>query len=89
MALDKGIDCPKPDVLKFHRAFLRNMARGGRMYELGLMAEYNMVRMKPFSNMALAPKMMLTRRLSFLLPPKRVKGFRGWIKKIWQRKNPK
>ena len=76
--------CAEPQVLKFHQTFLKNIARGGRLHEMRLMGEYNLKTAKPLYNMTLAPKMILTRGLKFLLPPKKIKGFKSWFKKIWK-----
>jgi len=83
-ALAAGITCPKPDVLKFHRTFLSDIGRRGRIYEMRLMGEYNMRTFRPFHNMSLAPKMVLSRRLH-LLPPHTIKGFKAWMKKLWKK----
>ena len=82
-AFKQGIPCPKPGVLTFHRTFLNDLSRRGRLHELRMMSEYNMRTMNPFHNATLAPKMLLSGRLH-LLPPKRLKGFRKWIKKLWK-----
>ena len=78
--MDK-ISCPKSEVLTFHNTFIGDFARRGRVHELRMMGEYNLRTGRPFHNVWLAPKMLLNRRLH-LLPPKRLKGFRNWIKKI-------
>ena len=83
-AVARGIPCPVPEVLAFHEAFLRDVARRGRVHELRMMAEYNLRTGRPFRNARLAPKMLRTRRLR-LLPPRRVKGFNRWLRKVWKR----
>lgn len=80
-ACELGIPCPKPDVLTFHRAFLGDLARRGRMHELRFMGEYNFRTGKPFHNVKLAPKMLAKGRLP-VLPPRRLKGFRGWMRRL-------
>ena len=82
-AVQQGISCPKPNVLTFHRTFLQSFARRGRMHELRMMSEYNLRTGKPFHNVKLAPKMILKRRLH-LFPPRRLKGFSNWMKKLWK-----
>ncbi len=82
-AVKKGIHCPKSEVLTFHRTFIGDFARRGRVHELRMMGEYNLRIGKPFHNVGLAPNMLLKRRLH-LFPPKRLKGFRNWLKKIWK-----
>ncbi len=83
-AIEQGIPCPMPEVLSFHRTFINTFARGGRMHELWMMTENNLRNLKPLHNAKLAPKMLLTGRLH-ILPPRGLKGFRNWIKKIWKK----
>lgn len=83
-ALVRGVECPCPDVLTFHRNFLHDLSRRGRVHELRMMGEYNLRTGHPLHNASLAPKMFLKGRLS-LLPPKGVRGFKRWIKKLWKK----
>ena len=83
--VDRKLPCPQPDVLTFHRTFLTDMARRGRVHELRFMGEYNLRSGHLLKDVELAPKMLLSRRLR-LLPPKRVRGFRSWIKRLWKSK---
>ncbi|MFC1782363.1 4Fe-4S dicluster domain-containing protein [Planctomycetota bacterium] len=87
-AIKTGAECKRPEILKFHQTFLSNISGRGRLYEMGMMGKYNLITGKPFHNMSLAPKMLLTGRLH-LLPPKRIKGFKGWMQKIWKAKTQK
>ena len=73
-----------PEVLSFHRTFINTFARRGRMHELWMMTENNLRNLNPLHNAKLAPKMLLTGRLH-ILPPKSLKGFKNWIKKIWKK----
>ena len=83
-AIERGLPCPYPDVLKLHQTFLADIARRGRTHEVRMMAEYNLRKGKLFDNIGLAPKMFFKGRLK-LLPPKAVKGFKVWMKKLWKR----
>jgi heterodisulfide reductase subunit C2 len=83
-AIKSGIPCPKPNVMKFHRTFLGDVARRGRVHELRMMGEYNLRSGDPLHNAQLAPKMLLRRRLH-ILPPKRIKGFKSWLKKLMKK----
>jgi len=83
-AVAQGVECARPEVLEFHRNFLRDVGRRGRVHELRMMGEYNLRRGKPFENAGLGPKMLLKGRLH-LLPPKRIRGFKRWMKKLWRR----
>ena len=80
-AVAQGIECPNPEILKFHQTFLKDLGRRGRIHELRMMGEYNLRIGKPFNNIALAPQMFLKGRLH-VLPPKSLKGFRRWMEKI-------
>ncbi|MFC1542022.1 hypothetical protein ACFL50_06195, partial [Candidatus Latescibacterota bacterium] len=83
-AISKGIKCPRPEVLKFHRTFINAFAGGGRMHELRMMSEYNIRMFNPLHNVKLAPKMLLKGRLH-ILPPSARKGFKNWMKKLWKK----
>ena len=83
-AIAAKVKCPRPEVLKFHQAFLADVARRGRVHELRMMGEYNLRMRNPFKNAMLGPKMFLRGRLH-LLPPKGVKGFRRWVRRLWKR----
>jgi len=83
-AIERKIACPLPDVLTFHRNFLRDVARRGRVHELRMMGEYNLRTRRPFHNASLGPKMLLKGRLH-LFPPRAVRGFRRWIRRLWRR----
>jgi heterodisulfide reductase subunit C len=83
-AIEKGIQCPNPDVLTFHKCFLRDLGRRGRIYELRMMAENNIRKGKPFDNADLGRKMLLKGRLK-ILPPKSLRGFKRWMKGLWKR----
>ena len=80
MAVDKGITPKRNDVYKFHKIFANDVLKRGKVHELGIMGEYNLRLLKPFKNIQLAPKMLFKNKLT-LFPPKKVKGFKNWIKK--------
>jgi len=82
-AIEKGVPCPHPEVLEFHRNFLNDMGRRGKVHELRMMGEYNMRMRHPFQDAAVGAKMFLKGRLH-LLPPRAVGGFSRWMKKLWQ-----
>jgi len=81
-AFKAGIPCPEPEILTFHRNFIGDFARRGRVHEMRMMAEYNLRIMKPFQNAMLAPVMFLKGRLH-LLPPRSIKGFKKWMNTLW------
>ena len=75
---DRSEACPVPATLSFHRGFVRELKRRGRVHELRLMGEYNLAIRTPFRNIALAWQMFRKGRLR-ILPPRAVKGFHQWI----------
>ncbi|MFP4047096.1 MAG: 4Fe-4S dicluster domain-containing protein [Bacteroidales bacterium] len=81
MAIEKGIESKRPEVYKFHKTFAEDVLRRGKAHELRIMGEYNLRLRKPFKNVLLAPQMLLKKKLKFL-PPKSVRGFKNWIRKI-------
>lgn len=83
-AVAQGVPCPRPEILKFHQAFLNDLARRGRIHEMRMMGEYNLSVGKPFNNAKLAPRMILMGRLR-LLPPRALRGFKSWMQKLWNR----
>lgn len=85
-AITSKISCPRPEVLKFHQAFVKDIQRRGRVHELRFMGEYNLKIGKPFNNIEIAPKMFSKGRLK-VLPPKAIKGFKTWSKRLWNWKN--
>jgi len=82
-AVAAGVTCPKPEALMFHQAFLKDVSRRGRVHEPRMMGEFNLKTRRPFHNASLGPKMFFKGRLN-LLPPKRVRGFKRWMKKVWR-----
>ena len=76
--------CPMPEAAEFHRTFLTDVARRGRVHEVRMMGEYNLRSGDPLHNAQLAPKMLLRRRLH-LFPPRRIKGFKSWLKRLMKK----
>jgi heterodisulfide reductase subunit C len=72
MALERGYRPPLPEVLGFHRTFLRDVKSHGRVNELGLILRYNLSRGRPFGNLSLGWAMLWKGRLSLKLH--RIKG---------------
>ncbi len=70
--------CPAPRVLSFHRSFLRDLKRRGRVHELRVMGEHNLAIRQPLHNASLALRLLSRGRLR-LAPPPHVKGFRRWV----------
>ncbi|MGQ9858605.1 MAG: 4Fe-4S dicluster domain-containing protein [Thermodesulfobacteriota bacterium] len=72
MALEAGIRVGEPAIWAFHRAFLGEVKRWGRLYELGLMMRYKLSTGKFLEDVGVGLRMMGKRR--FQLLPSRVKG---------------
>ena len=82
-ALRLGVAHPKSkDILAFHRAFLDSIEYTGRLYEMGLVADYKVRSRHLLKDVALAPKMYLRGKLPLL--PHLIKG-RDAMKRIFQR----
>jgi heterodisulfide reductase subunit C len=60
------------DILAFHRSFLNTIERFGRLWEIGLIAEYKMRTWHLLQDVLVAPAMFLRGKLALL--PERVKG---------------
>jgi heterodisulfide reductase subunit C len=66
---------PARDIRKFHRAFLHQIERHGRAFELGLVLEYKLGTGHLMQDVDAAPGMLFRRKLAFL--PHRIHGRRG------------
>ena len=82
IAYARGIKSPEQDVPLFHRLFLRSVEQFGRVYELGMMAFYNLFSGHFVKDVMMAPKMLFKGKLG-LLPPrdKHVKGMKEMFAK--------
>ena len=82
-ALQLGVAHPKSkDILAFHRAFLDSIRITGRLYEIGLVADYKLRSRHFLKDVALAPKMYLRGKLPLF--PHLIKG-RDAMQRIFQR----
>ena len=69
-------------ILAFHRAFLDSIRTTGRLFEVGLVADYKLRSGHLLKDVALAPKMYLKGKLGLL--PHLIKG-RDAMKRIFAR----
>jgi heterodisulfide reductase subunit C2 len=60
------------DIVAFHTSFLNTIKRFGRLWEVGLIAEYKLRTWHLWQDVLVAPSMLLKGKLSLL--PERVKG---------------
>jgi heterodisulfide reductase subunit C len=82
-ALRLGLAHPKSkDILAFHRAFLDSIRATGRLYEIGLVADYKLRSRHFLKDVALAPRMYLRGKLPLF--PHLIKG-RDAMRRIFQR----
>ncbi|MDR3669639.1 MAG: 4Fe-4S dicluster domain-containing protein [Holophaga sp.] len=70
------------DILAFHRAFMDSVRETGRLYEIGLVADYKLRSRHFLKDVMLAPKMFVRGKLP--LTPHLIQG-RDAIKRIFQR----
>jgi heterodisulfide reductase subunit C len=81
MALEEKIQVSEPAILSFHKAFLDQVRKRGRVFELGLMARYKLLTGTFFQDMSAGMQMM--RKGRFRLFPSR-SGGRKQIRKIME-----
>jgi heterodisulfide reductase subunit C len=54
-----------PDIQAFYDEFLRSVKTFGRVFETGLLPVYNMRAKKPFTDLDLAPRLLMKGKLTF------------------------
>jgi len=82
-ALRLGVAHPKSkDILAFHRAFMDSVEQTGRLYEIGLVADYKLRSGHLFKDVMLAPKMYVRGKLGLF--PHMIKGTAA-VKRIFKR----
>jgi hypothetical protein len=74
MALESGAAVGEPEVWAFHREFLNQVKKRGRVYELEFMMRYKLASRSFFQDMGAGLKMMLRGR--FQLLPTRIREMR-------------
>jgi len=53
-------------IIAFHKSFLKSIEKTGRLYELGVLADYKMHTLQLMQDMNLAPKMLLSGKLNII-----------------------
>lgn len=71
MALEGGVKVAEPDIWAFHREFLNQVSKRGRLFELGFMMRYKMASRNFLQDMGTGMKLMMKGR--FQLFPSRVR----------------
>jgi heterodisulfide reductase subunit C len=74
----------EPDIRTFHDEFMRSVRTFGRVFESGLLPAYSLKARKPFTDLDLAPRVLMKGKLA-LTPPK-MKG-RKEVAEIFKRFN--
>ncbi len=54
------------EILAFHKSFLKSIEKTGRLYELGLLADYKLHTFKLMQDLNLAPKMLAAGKLNII-----------------------
>jgi len=66
-SLKEGKTNPKAkNIIRFHRAFLDSINYTGRLYEVGLIADYKMRSLNMTQDVAIAPKMFMRGKLGLI-----------------------
>lgn len=82
IALKNGIKVKDKNILKFHKAFLKQIKNNGKSYEVGLVRDYKLASFDLFSDVENSPKLFLDGKLSIF--PHKVKG-KDKIKSIFEK----
>lgn len=83
IAIKRGIITRK-DILKFHKAFLKQIEANGKAFEFGLIRDYKLATFNLFQDMDIAPEMFFKGKIKLF--PHKTKN-RDVIKKIFDRTN--
>lgn len=83
IAIKRGIISRK-DILKFHKAFLKQVEANGKAFEFGLIRDYKLSTFNLFQDMDLAPEMFFKGKIKLF--PHKLKN-RDIIKKVFDRTN--
>ncbi|MDR3189308.1 MAG: 4Fe-4S dicluster domain-containing protein [Prevotellaceae bacterium] len=68
----KAVNTKSKKIVAFHRAFLDSVRYTGRLYEVGLVADYKLRTLDLLQDLSVAPRMLLKGKLPLL--PEMVKG---------------
>jgi heterodisulfide reductase subunit C len=74
MALESGVRVSEAGISTFHREFLEEVRRRGRVYELGLAVRYKLATRSWFHDMLAGIRLVAKGRFHFL--PARVRGWK-------------
>jgi heterodisulfide reductase subunit C len=86
LAIQEGVVAAGGSRIKlFERLFLDSIRRHGRLYELGMLAQFNLRSLQPFQDMELLPHLLKKGKLGFR--PKDIKR-KEEIERIFKRSHP-
>jgi len=86
IAIREGIKPPEKKISAFHKAFLKQIKKYGRAYELGLVRDYKLSTFDFFQDMDVAPKMFLKGKINIC--PHKIKNKEA-IRKIFEKSKSK
>lgn len=66
IAIHERIKIPEADTMKFHEAFLNQIKKHGKAFELGLILEYKLKTMDLMQDVDVAPEMLIKRKMGLL-----------------------
>lgn len=66
LAVAERVEPAAPEMALFHRIFLGSVKTGGRIYELGLGAAFNLLSRRPLSNVGLVSRLFAKRKIGLL-----------------------
>ena len=82
MAIEEDVAAKEANILKFHEAFLSSIKFGGRVHEMMMTVHYKLKSKDFFSDVDIAPGMLLKGKLSFFPPrTKDMKSIKGIFEK--------
>lgn len=81
MADEMGIESREKNLSKFHRIFLKNVRRHGRLHEGSLLAMFNLKTRRPFNDISIA--WLVLRKKKVHITPQRIEHLRQ-IRRIFR-----
>jgi heterodisulfide reductase subunit C len=79
---EKKVNRKAKNIVAFHKSFLKSIKLTGRLYEIGLVADYKRQSLNLMQDVVLAPKMLFRGKLPLL--PECIRGI-SQIRKIFKR----
>jgi len=86
IALEQGVKVNQKQIIRFHKAFLNQIKKYGRLYEIGLVADYKMKTLELLKDVDTAPGLFLKGKLGIF--PEKIKD-RKAIRKIFEKTDNK